>query len=262
MDPDQNIDNENLSGQLQRLLLSIEASGRAILPRTNDALLRSIVNAAVHIFKATASSILLVNEEEQVLEFRVSYGSANKDLVGLKFPLDKGIAGYVVMTGQPIATSNVRQDERFNQDFAESTGYVPNSILATPLVSDGRIIGVMEVLDKIDASSFDMQDMELLGLFAQQAAIAIEQSQQIEEIEEALIHGLKRLAASDVHNKSPELVSALDEAEAHHGRLPDLLELADIFNAISSLGESERILCKKILSSFSEYRQSSRRFKK
>lgn len=262
MNPNQNLDDENLSGQLQRLLLSIEASGRAILPRSNDVLLGSIVNAAGQIFGAKASSILLVNEEEQALVFRVSYGPANRDLVGVKFPMDKGIAGYVVMTGQPIAISNVRQDERFNQDFAESTGYIPDSILATPLISDGQIIGVMEILDKIDGTSFDMHEMELLGIFAQQAALAIEQSQQISEIEEALILGLKRLTAADPENNSAELISALDEAENSRGRLPDLLELADLFNDISALGESERNLCKQILGSFSDYRRSSRRIKR
>ena len=137
-------------------------------------------------------------KRRQALEFKVSFGSADHDLVGTKFPYDKGIAGYVFMTGQPIATSNVRQDERFDQDFAKSTGYVPNSILATPLISsDDRIIGVMEVLDKIDAASFDMQDMELMAMFAQQAALAIDQSQQTETITETLINGLKRLAEAD-----------------------------------------------------------------
>src|SRR6266545_2786311 len=175
------IDEEKLSEQLQHLLMSIEASGRAILPRSNDILLKSIVEAAARIFGAAAASILLVNEEEEALEFRVSTGEADHDLVGTKFPYDKGIAGYVFMTGQPIATSNVKEDKRFNQDFAKSTGYVPNSILASPLISaDDRVIGVMEVLDKIDAKSFDMHDMELMGLFAQQAAMAIDQSQQID----------------------------------------------------------------------------------
>jgi GAF domain-containing protein len=160
--------------------VSIEAGGRAILPRSNDTLLKSIVETAAKIFGSAAASLLLVNEEEEVLEFKVAFGPSEHDLVGTKFPMDKGIAGYVFMTGMPIATSNVREDKRFDQAFAKSTGYVPNSILASPLISsDDRVIGVMEVLDKIDAASFDMRDMDLMGLFAQQAAMAIEQSQQI-----------------------------------------------------------------------------------
>ena len=219
MKSNQNVDEEKLSEQLQRLLLSIEASGRAVLPRSNDVLLKSIVEAAARIFGAAAASILLVNEEEEALEFKVSTGEADHDLVGTKFPYDKGIAGYVFMTGQPIATSNVREDKRFNQDFAKSTGYVPNSILATPLISsDDRVIGVMEVLDKIDATSFDLQDMELLGMFAQQAAMAIDMSQQIDSIEQALVHGLKRLAKSDKSQDSSDLQSALDQPPSGENR--------------------------------------------
>jgi transcriptional regulator with GAF, ATPase, and Fis domain len=256
MDANQNTHEENLSEQLQRLLMAIEASGRAILPRSNDILLKSIVEAAARIFGAAAASILLVNEAEAALEFKVAFGSSERDLVGTKFPYEKGIAGYVFMTGMPIATSNVREDKRFNQDFAKSTGYVPNSILASPLISaDDRVIGVMEVLDKIDATSFNMQDMELMGLFAQQAAMAIDQSQQIDQIQESMVRALKRLAKSDRSKPSPELISALDQSIEKKEEMVDLLEIADLFNRISSLGEAERRACIQILNVFAEYRK-------
>ncbi len=157
---------EQAAGELRRLVLALEAAGRTILPRSNDVLLKSIVEAAARIFGAAAASILLVDERGQMLEFKVTYGAADHDLIGTRFPLDQGIAGYVAMTAQPIAVSDVQQDARFNQEFARSTGYVPRSILATPLLTDDRVIGVMEVLDKISAPSFGMQDMELLGMFA------------------------------------------------------------------------------------------------
>jgi transcriptional regulator with GAF, ATPase, and Fis domain len=258
MEPDKNTYEEKLSEQLQRLLMSIEASGRAILPRSNDTLLKSIVDAAARIFGAAAASILLVNEEEEALEFRVSTGEADHDLVGTKFPYDKGIAGYVFMTGMPIATSNVKDDRRFNQDFAKSTGYVPNSILAAPLISsDDRVIGVMEVLDKIDAKSFDMHDMELMGLFAQQASMAIEQSQQIDQVQDAMVRALKRLAKTDRSKPSPELQSVLDQSLEKRDEMIDLLELADLFNQISSLGEAERKACIQILNVFASFRKTN-----
>jgi GAF domain-containing protein len=257
MAPDQNSDEEKLSAQLQGLLMSIEASGRAILPRSNDILLKSIVEAAAKIFGAAAASILLVNEEEEALEFKVSTGESDHDLVGTKFPYDKGIAGYVFMTGMPIATSNVKEDKRFNQDFAKSTGYVPNSILASPLIaSDDRVIGVMEVLDKIDAKSFDMHDMELMGLFAQQASMAIEQSQQIDQVQETMVRALKRLAKTDRSKPSAELQAALDQSLEEREGMVDLLELADLFNEISALGEVERRACIQILNVFAGFRKT------
>ncbi len=261
MDSETHGHEEKLAEQLKRLLLSIAAGGQTVLSGSGDALLQSIIEAAARIFGAGAGSILLVNEEEQVLEFRVACGPVGQNLIGTKYPLDKGIAGYVVMTGQPIATSHVDQDTRFDRAFAQSTGYVPESILATPLLSGDRIIGVMEVLDKVDAASFGMQDMELLGIFAQQAALAIDQSQQLSKIEQALIQGLKRLAAADAAQDSSEMVAVLDEAE--RGSLPELLELARLFGEISELGEAERRACLQVLQIFADYRRSAtkRRFR-
>jgi GAF domain-containing protein len=200
-----------------------------------------------------------VNELEGVLEFKVAYGASDHDLVGSKFPLDKGIAGYVVMTGQPIAISNVRQDARFNQDFARSTGYVPTSILATPLLAGERVIGVMEVLDKLNAASFGLQDMELLGLFANQAALGIQGSQQMEQLRDALVLGLERVVSSDPTQPLAELLAALRQDWKDKQAASDLLALADAFNEIGALGDPERRACLQILKTFAEYRRSSRR---
>jgi len=247
-----------LAQQLQRLIRAIEASGRATLgvPGSDRELLQSIVDAAARIFGAAAASIALVDEKQQLLEFRVSYGIGNENVVGMRIPLDTGVAGYVVMTGQPIAISNVQQDARFNQDFARSTGYVPRSILAMPLLWGDRVIGVMEVLDKIDAPSFGMQDMELLGLFARQAAIAIFQSQQIDQIGDALVRGLKQLAGADPSAPSADLIGALEGAPGEDAQTRDVLALADVFNAVSELGEAERKACLQILRAFGGYARS------
>jgi GAF domain-containing protein len=239
------------SEQLTRLLRSVEAAGQAVLPRFDRELLQSIVEAAARIFGAAAASIALVDEVEQCLVFKVATGAGNEAVVGMRAPLDKGLAGYVTLTGQPLAVSNVQQDQRFNQDFAQSTGYVPRSILATPLVCEDRVIGVMEVLDKIEAPSFGMRDMELLGLFARQAAMAIRQSQVYDQLGAALADGLRRLV-------SPEdrpLAAALEQA----AKVPEdslLPEIAGRFYAISRMGESEQRACLDILSAFQRYGQS------
>ncbi len=243
--------------QLRRLLQSLEAGGRAVLPRSSEPLLASIVEAAARIFGAAAASILLVNEQERTLVFRVAYGAANHDLVGMSFPLDQGIAGCVVMTGEPIAISDVQHDARFNRDVAKQTGYVPTSILAMPLLSGDRVIGVMEVLDKINAASFGMHDMELLAMFARQAALAIDQAQQVERMAEALTLGLRQMAEQE-----PDLAVVLDGvlAALQKGhdtpQASDILALANLFNEISTLGQSERKACLQVLGAFAEYSRS------
>ena len=251
--------NSELAEQLSRLLLAIQTCGQAVLPQTNIVLLHSIVETAARIFGAAAASIALVDEQAQTLEFKVAVGKGNTSVVGMSMPINKGIAGYVAMTGQPIAVSNVQQDARFAQDFAANTGYIPSSILATPLLSGERVIGVMEVLDKVSADSFSLQDMELLGIFANQAALAINQSQQYDRLGEAIVLGLKRLAAGDLTASSAEILGTLEKFNTDMPGAEDLLALADLFNQISLLGSSERRACLKILAAFAEYSRSKAR---
>ncbi len=247
--PTKSPSDESLAEQIQRLLSSLEAGGKSVMLRHDQDLLQSIVDAAARIFGAAAASIALVDESKQLLVFKVAYGAGKENVVGLSVPLDHGLAGYVVMTGQPISVREVQKDVRFNQDFASSTGYVPRSILATPLLFNEKVIGVMEVLDKINAPSFGMQDMDLLGLFARQAAIAIHQSQQYDQLEAALVGGLRRLIGEA---DSPELDRALETASGEK-IAGGLLAIADQFNALSKMGEAEQLACLDILRAFGAY---------
>jgi GAF domain-containing protein len=238
---------------LRRTLAALEAANRSLLPHSNIELLQSIVDAAARIFGAAAASISLVDEAQQMLEFRVAYGVGRDDVVGMRIRVDQGIAGYVAMTGQPIAVSSVQQDPRFQREFAQSTGYVPRSILAMPLLLGDRVIGVMEVLDKINAPSFGLQDMELLGVFAQQAAIAIHQSQHYEDIGAALRQGFQRA----LDGEADELFRGLAErSEEEAARDADLMELAQLFYDLGSAGPHERRVCQQVLAVFGEYVRS------
>ena len=88
-------------------------------------------------------------------------------------PPTQGIVGYVYSTGQALALSDVGNDPRFNRDAAEQTGYIPRSIAAAPLFDEHGTLGVLQVLDKHSSPTFSLRDMELLGVFAGQATVAI-----------------------------------------------------------------------------------------
>ncbi len=246
-------DPARLADQLHRLFAAIEANCRALLPSSNLELLQSIVDAAATIFGAAAASVCLVDGAQATLTFMVAYGVGREDIVGRRMPVDQGIAGYVAMTGQPIAVSNVQQDPRFKSDFAKSTGYVPRAILATPLLSGDRVIGVMEVLDKIDAPAFGLEDMQLLGVFARQAALAIHQSQQFDRLGAQLWEGLQQLMAADPNAPPVELLEVLRPAGEAAGLEDDLLELASLFYTLSAAGPAERQACLKMLGGFADY---------
>jgi len=138
------------------------------------ALLGAIVEVARSIFGARASSILLLDEETEELVFAAVVGEGEKDLLGMRFPAGKGIAGWVLATRTPLVLEDVRKDPRFAGDIAEDTGYVPSGLMAAPLLHDEAALGVLEVLDRPERSLFSLQEMELLGLFANQAAIAVD----------------------------------------------------------------------------------------
>ena len=148
------------------------------------ALLRSVVEVARAIFAAKASSVLLLDEGTNELVFEAVVGEGEDDLVGKRFPAGTGVAGWVLATRTPLVIEDVRRDPRFAKDVAEDTGYVPEGLMAVPLLHDERALGVLEVLDR--QSSFTLAEMELLGLFASQAAIALDLLQRAREAEAAL----------------------------------------------------------------------------
>ncbi len=249
-------DNSQLLDELRRLLESMDASGRALLPATNSELLQTVVEAAARIFGAAAASISLIDEADNTLVFKVAYGAGRDQVLGMRIPLDHGIAGYVASTAQPIAISNVGQDARFNQEFAESTGYVPSSILATPLMIGGRVIGVMEVLDKISAPSFGMQDMELLGVFARQAAIAIQQSQQMGSLSLVFVEALGQIIRTGGSEQPTTLEALASEIEEAQPGYQETMVLASLFFDIAQAGEAEKRLGVQMLSAVRDYLRS------
>jgi GAF domain-containing protein len=137
-------------------------------------LLQSIVEVARAIFRAQASSIFLLDEEADELVFEAVAGHGSESLIGRRFPSSQGIAGFVLVSRQPLVIENVVEDPRFSREVAESTGYVPNGLMAVPLLHEERTLGVLEVLDRPADSRFTLTEMELLGLFAGQAAIALD----------------------------------------------------------------------------------------
>jgi GAF domain-containing protein len=137
-------------------------------------LLQSIVEVARAIFGARASSVFLFDEPSDELVFEAVAGEGAGELVGQRFPSSTGIAGWVLVTRQPLVVEELENDPRFAREAAESTGFVPKGIMAVPLLHEDRALGVLEVLDRPANAAFSLAEMELLGLFANEAAIALD----------------------------------------------------------------------------------------
>ncbi len=157
----------------ESLLQAAVAAGTLAGEEQHRALLQSIVDVARAIFGAKASSIFLFDEEAEELVFEAVSGEGEADLVGMRLPASTGIAGWVLVTRQPLAVDDLANDERFSRTAAESTGYVPNSLMAVPLLHEDTALGVLSVLDPPEGSRFGMAEMDLLGMFAAQASIGL-----------------------------------------------------------------------------------------
>src|SRR5215211_1983159 len=149
------------------------AAGVLGVEQTYRDLLRSIVDTARAIFSAKASSIFLLDAETGDLVFEAVSGEGSETLVGRRLPRGTGVAGWVLEARQPLVLDDVGGDPRFAREAAEATGYVPSGLMAVPLLHGDRALGVLQVLDR-KSSRFSLAEMDLLGLFASQAAIALD----------------------------------------------------------------------------------------
>jgi GAF domain-containing protein len=165
-----------LAEKLRELLEVTATAGRVTAPVRERDELRTIVRVAASVLDAEAAALFLVDEEKGELRFEVALGGRSSEVENLSLPLGEGIAGYVASTGQPLAVSNVEKDARFAAEFARRVSYIPKTILCAPMIQNDRTLGVLEMLDKRGGAPFGVRDIEVLGHFAQLAAVTVQQT--------------------------------------------------------------------------------------
>jgi signal transduction protein with GAF and PtsI domain len=213
--------------------------------------LRVILETAAHVIDSTTASVSTVDEERGELVIQRALGPGAQQAEGLRVPLGHGVAGLVAATGQPMAISNARSDPRHAAEIAEQTGYQPNTILCVPLLDDGEVVGVLELMDKGGGRSFTTDDMETASLFAEQAALLLEQSRAYTSLG-ALMSKLLSGSSSEggvATDAARAFATALEDAPAYH----QTVELAELVQRLASQGEHERRLCAAVLRSLLEY---------
>jgi GAF domain-containing protein len=151
------------------------AAGVLASEEAHRRLLQATVEVARGIFSAKASSVFLYDEATDELVFEAVAGEGSEGLIGQRIPSSTGIAGWVLVTRQPLVLEDVTQDPRWGgQEIAERSGYVPKGLMAVPLLHEEDAVGVLNVLDRPQQARFSLEEMELLGLFANQAAISLD----------------------------------------------------------------------------------------
>ena len=220
------------------------------VPRLTE-LVEQITQMTQRTLNAAASSVLLLDDQERELLFEVAEGQAGKQLRQARLSAQSGIAGWVVRHGKPLIINDVNQDKRFNKSVDEITGFVTRSIMCAPLIVRRKVIGVIEVLNKLDGGDFSGQDLEALVSVAATTAIAIENVRLHRTVLNAYKSTIKALAATidakDPHTRGhSQRVTEYALMGAAALSLPpeelEVLEYAGILHDMGKIGIAESIL--------------------
>jgi len=136
-------------------------------------LLNRIGHAASDLCNAQAASILLYDENKQQLHFESTTNLDEPLMRGLIVPVDSSIAGWIVLNREPVIIDDTQKDSRHYSKIAKFTNVTTTSMLGVPLIAKGKVIGVLEVINRIEGH-FTEDDIDVLMALGAQAAVAIE----------------------------------------------------------------------------------------
>jgi len=216
-------------------------------------LLRHVIEMTQRTLNAVAASVLLFDENREQLSFEAASGPVGKILMQKQVSKESGIAGWVARNGKPLIVNDVPGDRRFNAAMDETTGFDTRSMIVAPLVVNRKIIGILEVINKLDGSNFCEEDMNAVVSVAATAAMAIENTRLHNVIVAAYKDTIKALAAA-IDAKDPytrghsQRVMEYSLMMGEHLGLPpeemEVLEYAGILHDVGKIGINDAILNK------------------
>jgi len=234
--------------RLQRLLeISRSLNSEVDLEK----LMWKIVPLVREMLGADRGSVFLLDKDRGELWSLVAEGDEVKEI---RFSVDKGIAGYVARTGRTVNIPDAYSDPRFNREVDRRTGYRTKSILCSPMKNlQGEVIGVVQILNKLEGDTFTKDDEIALEAFAAQAAIAIENALLYAKIEGTYEQTLQALVALldrrdvETENHSLRVVEytlLIARKLGFHGKSLRPIKWGALLHDIGKIGIEERILYK------------------
>ena len=230
-DPDSTVPARNLNGLMKLVETTCELAAQHEL----DDILRTVTKGACEALDCERASLFLLDEERAELFTRTV---TELEIEEIRFPVERGIAGWVVRNRQLLNIPDPYQDERFNPSFDRQTGFLTRNILAAPVVSphDDRTVGVLQILNK-QGGSFEEYDENVLMAFAAHAATALERAKLLleakksQEMRLALEMG-RKIQSSFLPRSLPvvpgyQMAAWWQPAESVSGDYYDVLKLPD-----------------------------------
>ena len=145
----------------------------ALTPRLSK-LVAQVSRITQHTFNAAASSVFLLDKADGELVFKFASGQVGHQLKGARLGKQYGIAGWVTHNGEPLLVNDVKRDRRFDEIVDTVTGFKTKSVMCAPLVAGRKVIGVIEVLNKLDGTGFGEGDLETLVSIAYLTSLSID----------------------------------------------------------------------------------------
>jgi DNA-binding response OmpR family regulator len=209
--------------ELKELVAFFEVSKTITSTRNLDELLEKILDSAVQVTNAKRGSLMLIDEERNELNVK-SFGSINGTNKEIRFPLNREISNWIALREKPSLINNIKDDTWFG-NVIEFENYLKPFInpplASTPLVFQGKILGIVNVCQKLDEGVFTKRDLTLLTVLASQAAIAIQNARlykqlqnKIDELENTL-NRLNQAQAQLIHSEKLASVGRLAAGIVH-----------------------------------------------
>ncbi len=191
-------DSQSPEMQVARLEMILEVSRSLNSTLDLDTLLQSIMEVASQLTDSEAASILLLDKKTGELYFEAATGIKETEFDRIPVPLEGSIAGWIAQNGEALVIDNAQQDDRHFGGVDKYTNFITQNILGVPLTAKQETIGVLEVVNKHHDTSYTKDDINILNILADQAAVAIENARLFRQSDEIanVVHELRSPMAS------------------------------------------------------------------
>lgn len=167
----------------QTLLSLLDASRAMAAELKVPAVLQRIVEQAAKVFHCQGASVLLYDAAQHELRFLAATGPQSDKLMNVRFDASLGIAGHALRLGRAVHVDDVQEHDSFFEGIDARTHIKTRSLMACPLLHARQPLGVIEVLNPLERERFNHEDLQLLEIFANMAAVAASNARSFEDLD-------------------------------------------------------------------------------
>jgi len=198
---------------------SVEALYRAhrltAVMRDVDALLTLLAEESRKVARGEACSLLLYDEANEELYFKVALGESGIEETlqeEIRLKVGQGIAGVAAQSRTSIIVENAQSDPRFFRPADDATNFSTRNVLAVPMMDRGKLIGVLEILNKRNGEAFSWLDLHVTEMFSSLAATSITNARLLEEHVQSERMAAIGLAVTGLSHYTKNIVTGLNSS--------------------------------------------------